>query len=351
MNAKIRVLVVDDSSFFRHRIIDILKTEEDLEIVGEASNGAEAVKQAIALSPDIITMDVQMPVMDGITAVRRIMERKPTRIIMFSNVTKDGAQETLQALEAGAIDFLPKQAESREGSMLFDAAGSRLISQLRIVARSRIPMAKAKVAKPSLSSPVQSVSKRALPRRGTIKLIAIGASTGGPVALQKVLLSLPRNFPLPLVLAVHMPANFTTAFAERMNECSAIRVREAADRDRLEPGLALLAPGGKQMLVNSRGGIQIVDSLPEQIYHPSVDLLLGSASTAYPAAVLGIILTGMGCDGKQGARLLKSSGSSVWSQDRESSVVYGMPQSVESAGYSDRVLTLDDIGPELSKVQ
>ncbi len=349
MNAKIRVLVVDDSSFFRHRIIDILKAEEDVEIVGEASNGAEAVTQAAALSPDVITMDVQMPVMDGITAVRRIMESNPSRIIMFSNVTKTGAQETLQALEAGAIDFLPKQTESKEGGMLFDAAGSRLISQLRIVARSRIPMAR--VAKPTLSPPVQPVRKQALPRRGTTKLIAIGASTGGPVALQKVLLSLPRNFPLPLVLAVHMPANFTTAFAERMNECSAIRVREATDRDRLEPGLALLAPGGKQMLLDSRGGVQIVDSLPEQIYHPSIDLLLGSASTAYPAAVLGIILTGMGCDGKQGARLLKSSDSSVWSQNKESCVVYGMPQSVESAGYSDRVLTLDEIGPELSKVR
>lgn len=147
MNAKIRVLVVDDSSFFRHRIIDILKAEEDVEIVGEASNGAEAVTQAAALSPDVITMDVQMPVMDGITAVRQIMESNPSRIIMFSNVTKVGAQETLQALEAGAIDFIPKQTESKEGGMLFDAAGSRLINQLRIVARSRIP--KARVAKPT----------------------------------------------------------------------------------------------------------------------------------------------------------------------------------------------------------
>ncbi len=348
MNTKIRVLVVDDSSFFRHRIIDILKAEDDIEVVGEASNGAEAVKQAIALSPDVITMDVQMPVMDGITAVRRIMESKPSRIIMFSNVTKDGAQETLQALEAGAIDFLPKQAESKEGGMLFDAAGGSLITQLRIVARSRIP--KAKRAKSAVSA-AQAVRKQSLPRRGAVKLIAIGASTGGPVALQKVLLSLPENFPLPLILAVHMPASFTTAFADRMNECSAIRVREAVDGDRLEPGLALLAPGGKQMLVNARGGVQIVDSLPEQIYHPSVDILLGSASTAYPAGVLGVVLTGMGSDGKQGARLLKSSGSTVWSQNKESCIVYGMPQAVETAGYSDRVLTLEEIGSAMSKLQ
>jgi two-component system chemotaxis response regulator CheB len=348
MNAKIRVLVVDDSSFFRHRIVDILKTEKDIEIVGEASNGAEAVKLAASLTPDVITMDVQMPVMDGITAVRRIMESSPSRILMFSNVTKEGAKETLQALEAGAIDFLPKQAESQEGGMRFDAAGSRLISQLKIVAKSRIP--RVKTTKSALSSP-QVTRKQPLPRRGTIKLVAIGASTGGPVALQKVLLSLPKDFPLPLVLAVHMPANFTTAFADRLNECSAIRVREAADKDRLEPGLALLAPGGKQMLVDSRGGVQIVDSLPEQVYHPSVDVLLGSAATAYPASVLGVVLTGMGCDGKQGARLLKSSGSMVWSQNKESCVVYGMPQAVESAGYSDRVLTLDDLGLSMSKLQ
>ncbi|MCF6281610.1 MAG: chemotaxis response regulator protein-glutamate methylesterase [Candidatus Polarisedimenticolaceae bacterium] len=348
MNAKIRVLVVDDSSFFRHRIIDILKTEEDIEVVGEASNGAEAVEQAATLLPDVITMDVQMPVMDGITAVRKIMASNPSRIIMFSNVTSHGAKETLQALEAGAIDFLPKQTESKVGGMLFDAAGSRLINQLRIVAKSRIPLVKvARSATPS----APPVRKRALPQKGVTKLIAIGASTGGPVALQKVLASLPSDFSLPLVLAVHMPANFTTAFAERMNECSAIRVREASDRDRLEPGLALLAPGGKQMLVDTRGSVQIVDSLPEQIYHPSVDVLLGSASASYPAAVLGIVLTGMGCDGKQGARLLKASGSAVWSQNKESCVVYGMPQAVEAAGYSDRVMTLEDIGDAMSRLQ
>lgn len=347
MGKKIRVLVVDDSTFFRHRITDILKGEEDIEIVGEAGNGAEAVKQAAALSPDVITMDVQMPVLDGIAAVRQIMASNPTRILMFSNLTSDGAKETLQALEAGAVDFLPKQAESKVGGMLFDAAGGRLISQVRIVARSRMPQGKQIVTPPAEHRHMPVSRNRS---RTRTKLVAIGASTGGPVALQKILTSLPQNFPLPLVLAVHMPANFTTAFAERMNDSSAIQVREAKDRDRLEPGVALLAPGGKQMLVEG-GCVHIVESLPEQAYHPSVDVLLGSASTAYPSAVLGIVLTGMGSDGKQGARLLKSSGSMVWSQNKESCVVYGMPQAVETAGYSNRVLALDDIGPSLRNLK
>ena len=344
MNAKIRVLVVDDSAFFRHRIKDILSAEGDIDVVGEAGNGAEAVQQVAILSPDVTIMDIQMPVLDGITAVRQIMASHPSRILMFSNLTSEGAQETLQALEAGAVDFLPKQAESKVGGMLFDVTGSSLISRVRMVARSRIPVSNA--SKP----PIRMPEHKPVPlRRSAAKLVAIGASTGGPVALQQILASLPHDFPLPLVLAVHMPANFTTAFAERMNDCSAISVREAHDRDHLEPGLALLAPGGKQMLVES-GYVHIVESRPEQTYHPSVDVLLGSAASTYPSAVLAIVLTGMGSDGKQGARLLKSSGSMVWSQNRESCVVYGMPQAVEKAGYSDRVLPLDEIGPSLGRL-
>ena len=349
MSEKIRVLIVDDSSFFRHRISDILSAETDIEVVGFARNGLEAVQEVTKLNPDVVTMDVEMPVMDGITAVKRIMELHPSRILMFSNLTKEGAKETLQALEAGAVDFLPKQAESKLGGMLFDTAGNKLVSQVRMVARSKLPY-----SSQPLESKISSSSVRRMqhPSAAT-KLIAIGASTGGPVALQQILTSLPSDFPIPIVMAVHMPASFTPAYAERLNACSAIRVKEASHGDLLQPGMALLAPGGKQMLVEAgRGGmfVSVVDSLPEQSYHPSVDVLLGSAADAFQNSVLGIVLTGMGADGKQGARLLKSLGSTVWTQDEKSCVVYGMPQAVKKAGYSDRELPLSDIGPALGRL-
>lgn len=350
MSVKIRVLIVDDSSFFRHRINDILSAEADIEVVGFAGNGLEAVQQVAKLHPDVITMDVEMPVMDGITAVRRIMELHPSRILMFSNLTREGARETLQALEAGAVDFLPKQAESKLGGMLFDTAGNKLVSQVRMAARSRLPIR----TSPCKESIKTSRSASRLPRPSTvIKLIAIGASTGGPVALQQILASLPSNFSIPIVMAVHMPASFTPAYAERLDACCAIRVKEASHGDRLQPGVALLAPGGKQTLVEpGRGGmvVNVVDSQPEQSYHPSVDVLLGSAADAFQNAVLGVVLTGMGADGKQGARLLKSLGSTVWTQDEKSCVVYGMPQAVKKAGYSDRELPLSDIGPALGRL-
>ena len=183
--------------------------------------------------------------------------------------------------------------------------------------------------------------------------MAIGASTGGPVAIQTVLSALPANFPLPIVLVVHMPASFTAAYAERLNSLCRIQVREAQDGDAVQPGLALLAPGGRQMLVESAAGrpvVRVRDSLPEQIYRPSVDVTFGSAARLFTESVLAVVLTGMGSDGKQGAKLLKTAGSDVWSQDAASCVVYGMPQAIERSGLSDRVLPLEEIGQALARV-
>ncbi|MEW8507785.1 MAG: chemotaxis response regulator protein-glutamate methylesterase [Candidatus Thiodiazotropha sp.] len=352
MGAKLRVLVVDDSAFFRNRISAALSQANDIEIVGIAADGKEAIERTRQLKPDVITMDVEMPIVDGISAVRKIMGEMPTRILMFSALTKEGAKETLDALDAGAMDFLPKDM-SNLGSGV-DEVNRQLLERVRAVGNSRLGSVRSTAGKyrPQLSRPSASVQPWS-GKSGRPELLAIGASTGGPVALRQVLSALPRNFPLPVVVAVHMPGSFTGAYAERLNTACTVKVKEAIDRDRLTAGQCLVAPGGKQMQVErgpSSFHVRISDPLPGQIYHPSVDMLLSSVADSFKDKALGVIMTGMGADGLQGARRLKQAGSGLWSQDQQSCVVYGMPQAVEKAGLSDRILSLDEIGPMLARI-
>jgi two-component system, chemotaxis family, protein-glutamate methylesterase/glutaminase len=352
MGIRLKVLIVDDSAFFRNRITAALAGTPDFEVVGSAVNGQEAIDKARSLRPDVITMDVEMPVINGIAAVRRIMAEAPTRILMFSAVTREGARETLEALDAGALDFLPKdmKASGRE------LANEQLVERLRAVGRARLPTVKPLGAAGYRPAPPRPVRSAYAPSGREIhpSVIAIGASTGGPVAVRQVLMALPRHFTLPIVVAVHMPGSFTKAYAERLNAVCAVEVREALDRDPLKAGTVLLAPGGRQMAVE-RGPaghhVRVTDPLPGQIYHPSVDLLFSSVASSFAAKALAIVMTGMGADGLKGGKDLKAAGSSLWSQDEKSCVVYGMPQAVERAGLSDRVLSLDDLGPQLASVK
>jgi two-component system chemotaxis response regulator CheB len=352
----IRVLVVDDSGFFRRRVTEMLNSDARLQVVGAAEDGAQAVEMTARLKPDVITMDIEMPVMDGITAVRRIMAAMPTPILMFSSLTTDGAKPTLDALDAGAVDYLPKKFEDISRDR--DEAKRQLCERVYAIGSGRrhqtvrphavtAATAVARV-KPRPVAPAAPVAHR----RGTCKIVAIGTSTGGPVALQEVLTKLPANFPLPLVLVQHMPGSFTPAFAQRLNQQCAITVKEAADGDPIEAGVALLAPGGKQMLVEQRAGravIRITESAPGQTYKPSVDTTFTSLSRSFPGQVLAVVLTGMGADGREGARLLKQGGSTVWAQNEATCVVYGMPAAVVEAGLADQVLALHDIGPALAQ--
>ncbi|MDD3519478.1 MAG: chemotaxis response regulator protein-glutamate methylesterase [Chromatiales bacterium] len=363
----LRVLVVDDSGFFRRRIVEIINADPGLEVIGTAANGQEAIDQTAKLRPDVITMDIEMPVMDGITAVRRIMGSQPTPILMFSSLTFEGAKATLDALDAGAMDFLPKRFEDISGDT--NEAKQVLCRRVKMLgqqgarrqARAATPAAPvptpsalrpsgtAVPARPAAAAP--PVADRASWRLRDFKLVAIGTSTGGPVALQQVLTALPGNFPLPLVLIQHMPASFTPAFAERLNQLCKIRVKEAADGDALEPGLALLAPGGMQMLVENRGAlgrVRVTQSEPSQHYRPCVDVTFASCANAYRDGVLAVVMTGMGADGREGARLLKQYGSKVWAQDEDTCVVYGMPAAIVEAGLADRVLPLPQIGRALA---
>lgn len=409
----ITVLVVDDSGFFRRRVNDLLKTDSRLKVIGSASNGQEAVAKTIELKPDVITMDYEMPVMNGIEAVREIMAKQPTPVLMFSSLTQEGAKITLDALEAGAVDYLAKNFEdiSRNTEKMAQKLCDRVITVARsrsflsrgpassfkpastatstsglaaarsslranTKSESRITSSPSSISSTRGTKPRLSLTERLKARREeslaakkvleankvpatpapkprpnpkNYSLVLIGTSTGGPMALQKVLTPLPANFPRPILLIQHMPGTFTGAFAERLNSLCQIEVREAKDGDLLRPGLALLAPGGKQMLIDKgQGGkIRVIDGDARLNYKPSVDLTFGSAAQHYPGRTLGIVLTGMGSDGREGARLMRETGSVVWAQDEASSVIYGMPMAVTKAGHADEIIGLSDVADKL----
>ncbi|MCU8011302.1 chemotaxis response regulator protein-glutamate methylesterase [Shewanella sp. SM74] len=362
----IKVLVVDDSSFFRRRVSEIVNQDPELEVIATASNGAEAVKLAAELNPQVITMDIEMPVMDGITAVREIMAKCPTPILMFSSLTHDGAKATLDALDAGALDFLPKRFEDIATNK--DDAILLLQQRVKALGRRRMfrPIARPVVApipsaRPTgsvlgstsisahtpVAAPVRTSTATTIRASGKqYKLLLIGTSTGGPVALQKILTQFPANYPHPILLIQHMPAAFTPAFASRLNGLCKIEVKEAANGDLLKPGCAYLAPGGMQMMVERTGAsgrLKVIAGSADMNYKPCVDITFASASKAFSGDVLAVVLTGMGADGREGARMLKAVGATIWAQDEASCVVYGMPQAVASAGIATQSIALDNM--------
>ncbi|MBR9830344.1 MAG: chemotaxis response regulator protein-glutamate methylesterase [Oceanospirillales bacterium] len=395
----VKVLIVDDSGFFRHRIEEMLRDDARLEVVGTAVNGKEAVEQVKRLKPDVVTMDVEMPQMNGIEAVRIIMREAPTNVLMLSSLTHEGARVTLQALEAGAADYLPK--DIRAWMDKTSGVRSQLIDRLVALGRTRRfqrssaldrsypgrgdKTGTTMVFRPDDPTPVRrprATERAAVPNASTTdvrrplppvtrppaaadtpttpasrvqfpncKLVVIGASTGGPAALQKVLMALPANYPYPILLIQHMPKTFTQVFAERLNQQCQISVKEAEDGDRLQPGRALLAPGGLQMMIDPRqkDRVRILAGDERLTYKPSVDVSYASAAKTYGSQVLGVILTGMGADGCDGARLLKQAGATIWAQNRDSCTIYGMPQAVVNAGLADAILELDDVGPLLAQ--
>lgn len=372
----IRVLVVDDSSFFRRRLTEIIAADPEMVVAGTANNGREAVEKALELKPDVITMDVEMPVMDGIQAVREILKTQRIPILMFSSLTHNGAKATLDALEAGATDFLPKKFEdiARDKADAIDLLRQRIkaVAKRRLSVKPATPAVtpSAPISRP-IAAPIartpasraellrtvdrldssESLDRPFKPTSKQYKIVAIGTSTGGPVALQTIITALPANFPLPILLVQHMPAAFTGAFAARLNTLAKIEVKEAADGDVLRPGVAYLAPGGKQMLLEGSEAhckIRIKeDDSPRITFKPSVDITFGSTAKVFQDKVLAVVLTGMGSDGRDGSRLLKQFGSRIWAQDEASSVVYGMPQAVTAAGLTDVEVGLADVASKL----
>lgn len=342
----VKVLIVDDSSFFRKRLTEIVDSDPRLQVVGTASNGQEAIDQVQSLRPDVVTMDLEMPVMDGISAVRKIKALRQTPVLMLSTWTTEGAKSTLDALEAGATDFLPKRFE--ELSSDHNEAKAKLCQRIYQLAQG-FQAGQQKVSQPDPAKVRKNdANKLALP-----DLVAIGTSTGGPVALQKVMTQLPAAYPSPIVMVQHMPANFTPSFAERLDKQCQIHVKQAEHGESLLPGTAYLAPGGQQLLIKGRPGrlyLHVEEGDPNETYKPCIDLTFNSIARVCPAKTLAIILTGMGSDGCEGSRAIKQLGGTIWAQDQLSSTIYGMPMAVAKAGLVDKILDINDIGRQLAEL-
>ena len=345
------VLIVDDSVFFRRALRELISADDRLTVVGEAANGREAILKACQLKPDIITMDVEMPIMDGISAVREITNRCPTPIMMLSSLTKAGAVATLEALDAGAVDFYPKSSSDAQ-EVLGD--GARLLTtRLRLLAARK--QRQAIVAESAARAPTTTAVAPHHAERGVIGrrgLVVIGSSTGGPAALQTVLQEIPANFPVPIVIAQHMPASFTGPFASRLNGSLALNVVEAKDGMPLVAGTAYIVPGGKHGEVQCRSGALVFserEPAAGENFRPSVNFLFQSAAQAAGSDVLAVVLTGMGDDGTEGARAVRAASGHVWAQDQASSVIYGMPAAVAKAGLTEAVLPLKEVGAAISR--
>jgi two-component system chemotaxis response regulator CheB len=357
----LNVLVVDDSQFFQRVLKEIINDSAELNVIGVANNGCEAVEKVKSLKPDVVTMDYEMPMMDGVTAVREIMSKNPLPILMLSSMTFSGAKITMDALDAGAADFMTKNFAEISGKG--EAIKQRLYRTLLEIGKSVVLRKKASASiKPEKVATVSSTpvkpdaasnigrSKQALFETTSLpKLVVIGASTGGPSAVTEVLKRLPKNFPCPIIVVQHMPQKFTLAFSHRLNKQCQLEIKEAVDGDMLMPGKVYIAPGGKQLVIdktNSRR-ICIMDSSDNIRYKPSVDISLASVSNAYGKDTLAIVLTGMGNDGCDGARLLKEKQATVWTQTEDSCVVYGMPMAIDKAKLSNASLSLDKMAYHL----
>lgn len=350
---QIRALVVDDSSFFRARVIRILNADPELSVIGFAADGREALEKARVLNPDIITMDVEMPVMDGIAAVREIMRWRPVPILMLSAHTRAGAEATLSALDAGAVDFVTKQSFTLQSGS--DDAALRLVSRIKLLSRRRLRGAPGRDGSTTAAPRLTPVRPIGAGRAGVSlthkRIVVIGASTGGPALLSALIPALSAKFPCPVLVVQHMPGTFTGCFAARLDRQAAVPVTEAVPGEILQNGHVYIAPGGRQTtIVTDRGNPKFVVSEADanQLYKPCIDLTFASVASVYRDSALGIVLTGMGSDGCDGSRSLKQHGAEVWAQDEATSAVFGMPMAVIRAGLADRVLGADELRSQLA---
>jgi two-component system chemotaxis response regulator CheB len=376
----IKVLVVDDSVVVRRLIVDSLTGAPDIEVVGTAANGLLAQAKIDQLKPDAVTMDIEMPQMDGIAAVRELRKRhKQLPVIMFSTLSAAGATATLEALSAGATDYVTKPSNVGSVAESIAAVREQLVPKIHALAGKRrppgpaagrpgaAPPAAARPGAPGPGRPGLAPARPAAPappavarpaRRGApgrVDILAIGCSTGGPDALTKVLQALPTDLPVPVVVTQHMPPVFTRMFAERLDRSTPLRVLEAGDGMELAPGTVYIAPGDRHLVLQRRGTAtltQLSGAPPENSCRPAVDVMFRSVAALFGASAFAAVLTGMGYDGRGGAKVLREAGAEVLAQDEASSVVWGMPGAVVGAGLADEILPLDRIaGALIQRVQ
>ncbi|MCD0460986.1 protein-glutamate methylesterase/protein-glutamine glutaminase [Roseiconus lacunae] len=338
--SKIKVLVVDDSALMRQLITKILSSAPDIEVIGSASDPYKAREKILAQQPDVITLDVEMPRMDGLTFLSKLMHARPTPVVMVSSLTEKGCDTTLRALEFGAVDFVTKPKIDVTNGMA--NVGEEIIEKVRVASRAKVT--KIDIPAESVAQKVQSTSTDAL-ITSTHKVIAIGTSTGGTQALTQVLPKLPSNIP-GIVVVIHMPPGFTGRFAKRLNDLCQIQVKEAQRGDMIIPGQALIAPGNFHMTVGRSGArylVKLNESPPVNQFRPSVDVLFNSCAKYVGSNAIGVILTGMGYDGAEGMLAMKQAGAETIAQDQNSSVVFGMPNEAIKRGGVDTVLPLNKV--------
>ena len=339
----IRVMIVDDSAFMRFTISNRLSEVPGLTVVGTARDGEEALALIPRLQPDVITLDVEMPRLNGLATLREIMANFPRPVIMLSSLTSEGASETIQSLTYGAVDFIAKPAAKAN----IDAVMDELVAKIRKAVKARV------FAIPLARRPVDSsVERPAKPTRTLAaqdKVVVIGSSTGGPRALNTVVPQLPGDLSAAVIIVQHMPVGFTRTLAERLDSVSHLQVKEAAPGDRLEVGKALVAPGGFHMVLDANGHIALNQNPPVHGVRPAIDVTLSSVAQKYGSSVVSVILTGMGSDGTNGSALVHSNGGVVIAEDEASCVVWGMPRSVVEAGVADIVSPLADVAWQIIK--
>ncbi len=342
MRTPIRVLIVDDAAFIRYTVTKYLEVDPEITVVGSARDGTEALAKIPALKPDVGVLDVEMPRMDGLTALKRIMVECPTPVVMLSALTQQGTRTTVRALMRGAVDFVPKPNTKIDIHTVIEELSAKI--KTAVGARQgtlRLP----KIV--SLTTP----AKRGLqPFKKGDPLIVIGASTGGPRALRQVLSDLPANLPGAVVVVQHMPPGFTQSLAQRLNETCSLIVQEAANGDRLARGLVLLAPGDFHLRFKGIKQVALDNGPRRNHVRPAVDVTMESATDYHGANVIGVVLTGMGADGTAGAGQIKAKGGQVIAEHESTSVVYGMPASVIKAGLADRVAPLPKVAATLMEL-
>lgn len=347
----IRVLVVDDSAFMRKMITDLLQKDKRIEIVGTARNGKDALEKIVKLNPDVVTLDVEMPIMNGLDALKEIMKTKPCPVIMVSSTTQEGAENTVLAMSYGAIDFIAKPS----GAISLDLhkVQNELIDKVILAANVKLTKLLQPEIEHALTKPEKEINKKALQQLTEKKIVAIGTSTGGPKALQRVLTKLPSDLQVPIVIVQHMPVGFTNSLANRLNSLSKITVKEAEDGEVVKKGVAYIAPGGYHLKVRSIGtslAITLDQSPPENGHRPSVDTMFNSLANIKHYSVVAVIMTGMGSDGTKGLLNMKEVGPCVAiAESEKTSIVYGMPRSAVRTNKVDEVVDLEDIASVIER--
>ncbi|MGA1822029.1 MAG: protein-glutamate methylesterase/protein-glutamine glutaminase [Thermoplasmatota archaeon] len=337
MTREIRVLVVDDSLVMRRLLTDLLEKEAGITVIGTAKNGMEAVSKAAELQPSVITMDIEMPMMDGLTALQHIMAENPMPVVMLSAMNKRQSDIVIKALEMGAIDFIPKTSGTI--SLDIEKAGESIVSKIRGAAEIEV-----KCIKPKAPEKIVESDFKIPPIRD--RVVAIGASTGGPKALLEVISSLPRDLPAAVLIVQHMPEGFTQSLAERLNWQSSLEVKEAQDGDRVRSGLVYIAPGNRHMEVDGKH-IRLTDGARVNHVRPSADVLMESVAVHYGPNALGVLMTGMGQDGAAGIRAIKRKGGRTIAQDESSCAVFGMPKAAIELRSVDEVEPIEKIAQKI----